>query len=189
MVSEPYPRNLERAVVLSDGTRVFIRPIRPDDERRLAELYSRLGERTAYQRFFTLRRTLPAAWFHSFANVDYRRRLALVAEHDTRGGRELVGVGRYEPTEQEDTAEVAFVVEDGWQGRGLGSVLVDEVLGAAAARGIRRFRAYVLADNNRMLHLLAGHADILERRLEDGVVELIFTARSAASRATGARAS
>ena len=172
-----YPRELERAVVSRDGSDLRIRPIRPDDEPRLVDLYGRLSEHTAYQRFFTLMRRLPPSWFHFFANVDYRNRLALVAERDTAAGPELVGVGRYEPTEEEGTAEVALVVQDGWQGRGLGSLLLEDVLSAAQARGIRRFRAYVLADNERMLRLLRTRVHILERKLEEGVVALTFTPR------------
>ena len=172
-----YPRELERAVVSRDGSDLRIRPIRPDDEPRLVALYGRLSEHTAYQRFFTLMRRLPPSWFHFFANVDYRNRLALVAERDTAAGPELVGVGRYEPTEEEGTAEVALVVQDGWQGRGLGSLLMEDVLSAGQARGIRRFRAYVLADNERMLRLLRTRVQILERKLEEGVVALTFASR------------
>jgi GNAT superfamily N-acetyltransferase len=174
-VPAPYPKELERAARLSDGTYVRIRPIRPDDEPRLVALYGRLSEHTAYQRFFTLTRRLPPSWFHFFANVDYRRRLALVGEHDTAEGPEILGVGRYEPTDEEAVAELALVVEDGWQGRGLGTLLLQQIIDAGEARGIARFRAYVLADNDRMLRLLASRVDILHRKLEDGVVELIFT--------------
>jgi len=73
--------------------------------------------------------------------------------------------------------EVAFVVEDGWQGFGLGPMLLDAVLRAGEARGIQRFRAYVLADNDRMLRLLARYTDVVDRRLEDGVVALLFRSR------------
>jgi RimJ/RimL family protein N-acetyltransferase len=173
--SAGYPAELARGVRLRDGTYLRIRPIRPDDEPRLFELYDRLGTHTAYQRFFTAMRRLPPDWARFFANVDYRERLALVAERDTAAGPQLVGVGRYEPSEEADTAEVAFVVEDGWQGRGLGTVLLADLLAAAVARGIRRFRAYVLADNRRMLGLLARRTDILERRMDDGVVALLFS--------------
>jgi GNAT superfamily N-acetyltransferase len=177
----PYPKELERGVRLNDGTYVRIRPIRPEDEPRLVALYGRLSEHTAYQRFFTLMRRLPPSWFHFFANVDYRRRLALVAEHDTMEGSEILGVGRYEPTEEETVAELALVVEDGWQGRGLGTLLLQQILEAGEARGIARFRAYVLADNERMLRLLVSRVDIQQRKLEDGVVELIFTPKRPAT--------
>jgi RimJ/RimL family protein N-acetyltransferase len=175
-----YPRELEHPVVLDNGALLRIRPIRPDDEPKLVELYSRLSEHTAYQRFFTLMRRLPPSWFHFFANVDYRRRLALVAERDTATGSELVGVGRYELSDEEGVAEVALVVQDGWQGHGLGTMLLDDVLSAARARGIGRFRAYVLAENERMLRLLGTRSDVLERKIEDGVVALTFTPRDPA---------
>ena len=169
-----YPSELARTVTLGDGTSVRIRPIRPDDEPRLVALYERLSRHTAYQRFFAVRRRLPPDWYHFFANVDYVRRLALVAERDTPAGVELVGVGRYEPSEEPETAEVAFVVEDGWQGRGLGRILLDAVLAAAEARGIHRFRADVLADNHRMLRLLNTRTRVEERRTEEGVTGLYF---------------
>jgi RimJ/RimL family protein N-acetyltransferase len=175
----PYPRELARTVTLKDGASARIRPIRPDDEPRLVDLYDRLSRHTAYQRFFTVLRRLPNDWYHFFANVDYVRRLALVAERETVAGTQLIGVGRYEPSEEPDAAEVAFVVEDGWQGRGLGAILLEAVLGAADARGLRRFRAYVLADNHRMLRLLATRTEVDERKTEEGVTGLRFRRRAA----------
>jgi hypothetical protein len=71
-----YPAGIERQVVLKNGETVRIRPIRPDDEPRLVALYDRLSRHTAYQRFFTVRQSLPQDWVHYFANVDYRRRFA-----------------------------------------------------------------------------------------------------------------
>lgn len=177
-----YPRELVRTVVLKDGASARIRPIRPDDEPRLVDLYERLSRHTAYQRFFTVMRRLPTDWYHFFANVDYERRLALVAERETVAGSQLIGVGRYEPSEEPDAAELAFVVEDGWQGRGLGAILLEAVLAAAEARGVRRFRAYVLADNHRMLRLLATRTLVEERKTEEGVTGLRF--RRAAADAT-----
>jgi RimJ/RimL family protein N-acetyltransferase len=169
-----YPSGLVRAVTLRDGSSARIRPIRPDDEPRLVALHERLGRHTAYQRFFTVRRRLPPDRYHFFANVDYVRRLALVAERDAPAGVELIGVGRYEPSEEPETAEVAFVIEDGWQGRGLGGILLDAVLAAAEGRGIHRFRADVLADNHRMLRLLSTRTRVEERRTEEGVTGLRF---------------
>ncbi len=119
-------------------------------------------------------RRLPPDWAHEFATVDYERRLALVAERLTADAPELIGVARYEPSEESDTAEIALVVEDAWQGHGLGVTLLGDLLAAAEARGIRRFVAYVLGDNRRMLNLLARHADVRDRSVESGVVTLIL---------------
>jgi len=175
----PYPRELVRTVTLKDGFPTRVRPIRPDDEPRLVNLYERLSRHTAYQRFFTVLRRLPPDWYHFFANVDYARRLALVAERETVAGVQLIGVGRYEPSEEPATAEVAFVVEDGWQCRGLGGILLDAVLAAAEARGIRRFRADVQADNHRMLRLLATRTEVDERKTAEAVTGLRFRRRAA----------
>jgi RimJ/RimL family protein N-acetyltransferase len=172
-----YPAALEHNVTLKNGETLRIRPIRPDDEPRLVALYDRLSRRTAYQRFFTLMRRLPTNWIHNFANVDYRRRLALVAERETVAGVELVGVGRYEPSEGETIAEVAFVLQDGYQGQGLGQVLLDDIVRAGTERGLKRFRAEVLGENHRMLRLLAHRTRILKRTAEQGVVSLLFEPR------------
>jgi GNAT superfamily N-acetyltransferase len=177
----PYPTELVRAVTLSNGAHVRIRPIRPDDEERLVALYGRLSRHTVYQRFFTVMRRLPPDWAHFFANVDYRRRLALVAEHDTPAGVELIGVGRYEPGEEPAMAEVAFVVQDGWQGLGLGAILLTDVVRAAEARGIHRFQAYCLADNYRMLKLLTELTEVRERKTEEGVTAVRFVGRPGGS--------
>jgi hypothetical protein len=146
-----YPKELERTARLRDNTPVFVRPIRPDDAPRLIDGYSRLSKHTAYQRFFTLRRRLPADWARSLASVDYQRRMALIAERETVDEPELIGVGRY------------------------------VVLRAAQSRGLRRFRAFVLADNKRMLTLLSRHTDIKQREIEDGVVVVTLEPRDTAT--------
>jgi RimJ/RimL family protein N-acetyltransferase len=168
---------LERDITLRDGTALRLRPIRADDAPRLVEYYGRLSEHTAYQRFFTVMKRLPPDWARLHSAVDYRTQLALVAERGPREQPELIAVARYEPTDEPDTAEVAFVVQDAWQGKGLGTIMLDELLAAAAARGITRFRAYILADNPRMLGLLRRFTDVQERTIDSGVVELVFRRR------------
>jgi GNAT superfamily N-acetyltransferase len=78
-----------------------------------------------------------------------------------------------------ELAEVAFVVEDGWQGRGLGAILLNAVLDAAETRGLRRFRASVRAENHRMLRLITTRPAVEERQTEDGVTGLRFRRRAA----------
>jgi RimJ/RimL family protein N-acetyltransferase len=173
----PYPVELERDITLRDGTAVRLRPIRADDAPRLVEYYGRLSEHTAYQRFFTVMKRLPPDWARLHSAVDYRTQLALLAECGPREQPELIAVARYEPTDEPATVEVAFVVQDAWQGKGLGTIMLGELLAAAAARGITRFRAYVLADNSRMLDLLRRFTDVQERTVDAGVVELVFSRR------------
>jgi L-amino acid N-acyltransferase YncA len=171
------PPHLDETLTLRDGTRVRLRPIVPADAERLIAAYEKLSADTRYQRFFSARQRLPPDWARFLATVDYRTRLALVVEAPGEPGT-IIAVARYEPGGAPDTAEVAFVVQDGWQDRGLGSLLFGRLLAAAAANGIRRFRAWVLADNRRMLDLIARYGRIERRTIEAGVVELTFTAPS-----------
>jgi len=172
-----YPRELVRDITLKDGTSLRLRPIRSEDAPRLVDFYSRLSRHSAYQRFFSIMKRLPPDWARLLATVDYRRRLALVAERGPAKSPELVGVGRYEPTADPDTVEVAFVVQDGFQGLSLGTTLLRQLLEAAEARGFHRFRAYVLADNTRMLDLLSRFTSIRERSIEAGVADIVFERR------------
>lgn len=182
-----YPKDLEREITLRDGSRLRLRPIRPEDQDRLIAFHDRLSRQTAYQRFFAVVKRLPPDWAHFLANVDYERRLALLAEHGAPEALELVGVARYEQTGRADTAELAFVIQDGWQNRGLGTLMLDALLTAADARGIRRFRASVLADNTRMIDLLVRFMDVRERVTESGVTELLLTRRPAPAPRQGHR--
>jgi RimJ/RimL family protein N-acetyltransferase len=180
-----YPEELAHTVTTTDGTPVFVRAIRPADAERLIAFHARLSEHTTYQRFFTVMKRLPPDWARTLADVDYVKRLALVAEVETQGGLELVAVARYEVTARADTAEVAFVVQDGWQNKGLGTLLLHDLLRAAQARGIHRFAAYVLAANRRMLDLISRFTTVVERTLDHGVVEATFTAEINATRRPG----
>src|SRR5438552_16635601 len=121
------PRDLadpEQGVTLRNGASVRVRAIRPDDEPRLMALCRRLSPRTVYERFFSFRRLLPEE-AHALANVDYRQRMALVAEVADRQQPELTGVARYRPGDEVTTAEIGLGVEGAGQGPRLGSLLLD----------------------------------------------------------------
>jgi GNAT superfamily N-acetyltransferase len=168
------PMRRVRVVTLRDGTRVRLRPIRPDDEEALVALFERLSVRTVYQRFFAPYPRLPRAWYRDFANVDYERRFGLVAERFEAEGPRLLGVAQWEPGDAPDVAELALLVEDAWQGRGLGVLLFEELLRIARSRGYRMFTADVLAENQRMLNLLRATTTIVSSSIEQGVMTLRF---------------
>src|SRR5262245_22969008 len=170
-----YPIELERKIELRDGSVVSIRPIVPDDAARLQQFHDRLSRDSAYQRFFAIVKRLPPAWARILATVDYRLRLALIVVAPTVSGPEIIAVGRYDAVDEPDTAEVAFVVQDNWQNRGLGTIVFDEILRAAAARSYLRLRAFVLSDNRRMLDLITRFTRVESRTNEHGVTELVFT--------------
>jgi acyl-CoA synthetase (NDP forming)/GNAT superfamily N-acetyltransferase len=171
-VPDAYPREWELDALLRDGTPVRLRPIRPEDEEALVAFHGRLSPHTIYRRFFSPRPVLPPKDVHRFTNVDYRDRMALIAL--IHG--EMAGVARYDrqPTPAGDEAEVAFVIEDRHQGRGLGSLLLEHLAAAARERGYRYFVAETLAENRSMLGVFRDAGFVAERRFEDGLVHLRF---------------
>ena len=168
--------DIEQVIVLRNGASVRLRPIRPDDAPRLMALCHRLSLRTVYQRFFSARRLRPEE-ADAFANVDYRERMAVVAEVDMGQELDLIGVARYGPAAEAATADIGLVVEDGWQGLGLGAMLLEEILQAGARQGIRHFRADVLTENRRALRLLARYTNIAQSTTSDGVTSVTFRRR------------
>ena len=168
-----FPGDVERVVVLRNGASLRLRPIRPDDAPRLMALCHRLSPRTVYQRFLSPRRLRPEEAY-AFANVNYRERMALVAEVDTGQEPDLIGVARYGIAKEAAVADIGLVIEDGWQGLGLGPILLKEILHAGAQRGIRHFRADVLTENRRALRLLARYTHIAQSSTSDGVTSIAF---------------
>ena len=171
-----FAAGIEQVVVLRNGSSVHLRPISPDDAPRLVALCHRLSSRTVYQRFFSPRR-LRLEEAHALANVDYRERMALVAEVETGQEPELVGVARYGPAADAATADIGLVVEDGWQGLGLGPILLEALLQAGAQCGIQEFSGDVLTENRRALRLLAQYTQITRSTTRDGVTSITFRRR------------
>ncbi len=153
-VIRPYPNQYVRQVELRDGQRVDVRPIRPDDEERIVDFHNDLSERSVYLRYMQVLKFEERISHERLARVcfnDYDRELALVA---VEGGK-ILGVGRMQrnPLRREE-AEVAFLVRDSAQGRGIGQALVGELIGAARAEGLKRLTAELLSDNGPMRRLL-----------------------------------
>src|SRR5947209_7092621 len=158
-------------VLLSDGSTVHVRPIRPADADAIVALHSRFSVRTRYLRYFSPYPRIPERDLQRFVNVDHHDREALVVS----SGGQLIAVGRYERLGPEaDDAEVAFVVEDAHQGQGIGSVLLEHLAAAARNAGIRRFVAEVLPENGGMLRVFGDAGYTIARQYEDGVVHLAF---------------
>ena len=165
-----YPRRWEADVVLSDGGTVHLRPIVPADADQLVSFHGRLSDRTRYFRYFGPYPRMPKRDVERFSNVDYTNRAAFVALL----GDDIVAVGRYDRLGDRDSAEVAFVVEDDHQGRGLGSILLEHLAAAAREQGLRRFVAEVLAENSSMVRVFRDAGYQVRRAMEEGVVHLEF---------------
>ena len=187
MTSSPNgaPAYWECDVVLADGGTVHVRPIGPDDGDRLIAFHAGLSDETVFLRFFSAKPTLSLAEVERFTHVDHYSRVALVAELGDR----LVGVARYDREPGTDSAEIAFVVSDGQQGRGIGTVLLEHLAAAARERGITRFVAQTLAHNGQMLGVLRAAGFTERTRVEGGVVhvELLIEPTDRARAAVEAR--
>ncbi|MEV6298793.1 GNAT family N-acetyltransferase [Actinoplanes sp. NPDC051861] len=158
-------------VLLADGSTAHLRQIRPEDAPAIVEFHSRMSDRTRYLRYFSPYPRIPERDLQRFVNVDHVDREAFVTVTDDK----ITSVGRYErlgPDSPE--AEVAFVVEDALQGRGIGSVLLEHLADAAREHGITRFVAEVLPQNSGMLRVFADTGYQVQRQYADGVVHLSF---------------
>ncbi|HET6478824.1 MAG TPA: GNAT family N-acetyltransferase, partial [Actinoplanes sp.] len=158
-------------VLLSDGTAVRLRQIQPSDAPAIVEFHSRMSDRTRYLRYFSPYPRIPERDLERFVNVDHHDREAFV----TVSGPRIMAVGRYERLGPDSLeAEVAFVVEDAHQGRGIGSVLLEHLAEAARANGLTRFVAEVLPENAGMLRVFSDFGYQVQRKYADGVVHLSF---------------
>jgi RimJ/RimL family protein N-acetyltransferase len=160
---------------LKDGTRVHLRPIRPEDEERLHETFARMSERSVYFRFFSPLKQLPEELARRLARVDYEDRLAICAvTHRPDGKEHIMGVARYDRAPGTDVAEVAVAVVDEAQRKGLGSGLLRELARIARGHGIRQLSAIVLPENTAMIGLVR-HLGLKHRtRYLPGYYEITF---------------
>lgn len=163
-------RLIRETVKLRDGRKVVLRPVRPEDAPGLIHLHSRLSPDTQYLRFFGPKPYLTAEEAEYLANVDFTRRFAIVGAIDEDGEERIVAVGRFDIV-GEGVAEPAIVVRDDYQSSGLGTAILERMVEVARGRGVERFSAEVLAENERMIQLLR-QAGLDVGSPEDGVVRV-----------------
>ncbi|WP_405641529.1 GNAT family N-acetyltransferase [Streptomyces uncialis] len=173
-----YPAHWEADVVLRDGGTARIRPITVDDADRLVSFYEHVSDESKYYRFFAPYPRLSDKDVHRFTHHDFVDRVGLAA---TIGG-EFIATVRYDridavgrpATAPADEAEVAFLVQDAHQGRGVASALLEHIAAVARERDIRRFAAEVLPANTKMIKVFTDAGYQQKRSFEDGVVRLEF---------------
>ena len=159
-----YPREVQ----LRDGTHVSIRPIVPEDAQREQAFVRGLSPESRYFRFMTTIRELSPEMLESFTHPDPAREIALVALTRDAPEPRQIGVARCVRADpQAQSAEFAIVVADEWQGQGLGSFLMLELIAAARARGLRRIEGWVLATNHAMLELMRALGFEVSGTLDD----------------------
>jgi acyl-CoA synthetase (NDP forming)/RimJ/RimL family protein N-acetyltransferase len=173
-----YPTHWEADVVLRDGGTARVRPLTPDDAERLVTFYEQVSDEAKYYRFFAPYPRLSARDVRRFTHHDYVDRVGLAA---TVGGQ-IIATVRYDRIDETgraasgsaDSAEVAFLVQDAHQGRGVASALLEHIAAVARERGIRRFIAEVLPANRKMIKVFTDAGYSQQRSFEDGAVRLTF---------------
>ncbi|WP_448223412.1 bifunctional acetate--CoA ligase family protein/GNAT family N-acetyltransferase [Gordonia iterans] len=193
--ADRFPRHWAADVLASDGGVVHLRPITPADADALVRFHEGLSERTRYLRYFGPTPTLPAREVVRMTTVDYRDRVAFLAWL----GDDVIAMGLYEGLEasgKPGSAEVAFVVADAHQGRGLGPILLEHLAGAAAENGFTKFEAEVLSENPNMVAVFKDAGYQVSRAFDGSTVHVEFeidptdaltSVRNARERASEAR--
>jgi acetyltransferase len=166
----PYPIWLISSWNAPDGTPVTIRPVRPDDVQLMQEFVKALSPKTKYLRFMSGIRELPPAMIARLTRIDYGRDMALLALVADGDNERQVGVARYVRVPDGESAEMAIVVADEWQGCGLSRRLLTQLIDTARTSGLATLSADILAVNQPMLALSRALGFELEDPLGDGAV-------------------
>ena len=164
-------RRLTGTLRLRDGAEVHVRALRPDDRHRLQELHQRLSFDTIVFRFFRALPRLDDEAARHLTHLDYDGRMALVASQGAGNDERLLAVVRYERLDSQ-TAEVAFVVEDAWQGRGIATALLHLLTRYARSHGFTSLVAATMGNNVRMLDVLQHCGFPTSARFESGEVRV-----------------
>ncbi len=166
MVSPTFHADYSTDVVLRDGTTIHIRPVRPDDDRQLLDLFQRMSEQSLYYRFHSIPR-LDLTQVARLALVDYDQQFVMVGE---RGAGPLAAIAGYYRSDRDRTrAEVAFAIPDALQGRGIGTRMLERLAEIARERGLHAFDAYVLGENRRMMDVFLESGFEVSQEMERGV--------------------
>jgi len=148
-----YPTELERYETLEDGTQIFFRPIKPSDEHTLSDMLYSLSTKSIRRRYFTRTKTFPHRDVQQLTNIDYEHEIAIVGVVPGVSGEKIVAIAQYFLDPESMAAEVALIVLDEWQQKGMGTFLLEYITQIARRRGVRRFYAKILPDNRAMLNI------------------------------------
>ena len=153
LVIGPYPEEEESHMVSVDGRRIFIRPVKPEDAALFKALFKTLSPTTIYYRFFGSIKELKPEMLARFTQIDYDREVALVAIDEESETDSMLGVARIIGDPDGKTGEFAVLVGDAWQGKGIGSSLLEKCLSIAEKQGFKTVTGIVLHENKNMLAL------------------------------------
>jgi GNAT superfamily N-acetyltransferase len=174
VVSAP---ELRTTLLLEDGRQLEFRPIHPTDEPRMRELFYALSQETIYYRFMSRMERIPRKQIQNFVYIDHRSEFTIVGTVPEAHGEDIVAVGAYYLDPRTNRAEVAFVVRDQWQNRGIGKFLLRYLTTVARRNGISGFTAEVLRENKAMQYVMQNSGLNVHSHLSEGVYhfDLDFT--------------
>ena len=149
----PYPTRLIMPWRSADGTDLVLRPIRPEDEPLEYEFLTTLSKESLRTRFFSAIKDMPHRWLVTFCNIDYDRSIAIVAEVEENEKRKIIGVVRLNLNPDFNSGEIAAIVHDRFQRKGIGQKLMELVIEIGRSRGVQVINGEVLTENEKMLKL------------------------------------
>ena len=165
----PHPANYSAIDRMRDGRNLEIRALKPSDEADMLAAVDRIGKQSLYRRFMGAKRGFSDKERAFFLNVDFVNHVALIAVLKEADRASIVAGGRY-IVEQPGTAEIAFAVVDGYQGQGIGAVLLRHLAALGRRAGLKQFTAEVLSDNTPMLKVFERSGlKFSSKRSADGV--------------------
>lgn len=167
-----YPQEIATTHHFKDGLRVRFRAIRPSDEEEMRRLFYRFSDKAVYYRYFTPIKAMPHARMQSYVNVDYRRSMSVVGLVGEGGQGHIIAEARYVKHQDRPWADVAFVVDGEYEGRGIATWMYAMLIRLARERGIQGFTADVLASNMGMMKVFEKGGFPVRTRLSDGAYEL-----------------
>lgn len=164
-----YPKRFEKRTTDKRGEALLLRPVRGSDERQLHDLYYAMSDESLYKRFFQVRRRMPHAAMQKLCNVDYEREMSIAACLGEPEAQAIVGAASYTLSPTGSTADAAFVVDDRYQGRGIGRLLLEHLMEIARRKSVHAFTADVLLTNVPMRKLFESVGGVQTREPEEGI--------------------
>ncbi len=176
-----YPAELEIYRTSKTGFEIFMRPVKISDEPLLKDLFYSLSDKSLYRRFMSPRKDVPHQQLQEFVVIDHSKEMTIVASVKTGDREEVVGLGQYIISETSHTAEVAFVVRDDYQGKGIGTELLSYLTYLARRSGLLGFTAETLMENRQMLRVFEKMGYDMQKGGDGGVYELKMMFKDRAS--------
>ena len=159
------------------GLEVYFRAIKPSDEDQMRRLFYRFSDKAVYYRYFSPIKAMPHTKMQEYVNVDYRRTMSIVGLVRESGMETIIAEARYVVSKERPVADVAFIVDEEYQGRGIGNYMLNVLIRAAMKRGLEGFTADVLADNKSMMKVFEKGPCPAQTRIEDGNYSLYIPFR------------